>query len=68
MKLYRVGEKSKAICERCREVRPTTFRERSVPLSSGKGSVPIVLVAVCDACDSVVSVPQQSVPRIQEVV
>lgn len=68
MKLYKVGEKSKAICEQCGQIRATTFKERNVPLSSGKGSVPNVLVAVCDTCDSVVSIPQQSAPRIQEVI
>ncbi len=68
MKLYKVGEKSKAICQECRQVRSTTFKERNVPLVSGKGTVPNVLVAICDACDSVVSIPQQSVPRIQEVI
>ena len=68
MKLYKVGEKSKAICEQCGQLRSTTFKERNVPLRSGKGTVPNVLVAVCDTCDSVVSIPQQSVPRIQEVI
>ena len=66
MKLYKVGEKSKAVCSTCAQLRSTTFRERDVPLSSGKGMVPNVLVAVCDHCDETVSVPQQSVPRIQE--
>lgn len=68
MKLYKMGEKSKAICSFCNRLRSTTFKERDVPLSAGKGIVPNVLVAVCDACDRVVSVPQQSVPRIREAV
>jgi len=68
MKLYKVGEKSKAVCESCGQLRATTFRERDVPLSSGKGMVPSVLVAVCDHCDQTVSIPQQSVPKISEVV
>ncbi len=68
MKLYKVGEKSKAICGACRQLRPTTFQGREVPLSSGKGMVPNVLVAVCDHCDDIVSIPHQSVPRIQESV
>ncbi len=66
MKLYKVGEKSKAVCESCKQLRSTTFQERDVPLSSGKGMVPSVLVAVCNHCDQIVSIPQQSVPRIQE--
>lgn len=68
MKFYKAGEKSQAICQFCEQLRPTTFKERDVPLSSGKGLVPNVLVAVCDTCDHIVSIPQQSTPRIQEVV
>jgi len=49
-------------------VRSTTFRERDVPLASGKGIVPGVLASVCDHCGEVVSIPQQSVPRIRETV
>ena len=67
MKLYKMGEKSKAICQFCNQMTATTFKERDVPLSSGKGMVPNVLAAICDTCDRVVSIPQQSVPRIQEV-
>lgn len=67
MRLYKVDEKSKAICPICNQIRTTTFKERDVPLSSGKGLVTNVLVAVCDTCDSVVSIPHQSTPRIQAV-
>jgi hypothetical protein len=68
MKLNKVGEKSKAICPFCKELRTTTFTERDVPLSSGKGLVRDVLVAVCDTCAQVVAIPQQSVPRIKETI
>jgi hypothetical protein len=66
MKLYKVGEKSKAVCPFCKDVQPTTFRERDVPLRSGKGTVRDVLVAVCDKCDRVIAMPQQSAPRVAE--
>lgn len=66
MKLYKVGDKSKAICPFCKQVRTTTFAERDVPLRSGRGSVSDVLVAVCDSCDKVVGIPAQSAPRIAE--
>jgi len=66
MKMLKVGDSSKAICSRCAQVRPVTFSERDVPLSSGKGTVREVLVGVCDVCDDIVSIPQQSVPRIKE--
>jgi hypothetical protein len=68
MKLYKEGETSKAICSNCEQVRTTTFRERDVPLSSGNGIVRDVLVAVCDHCDRVVSLPQQSVPRVSDTI
>lgn len=66
MKLYKVGATSKAICSHCEQLRPITFAERDVPLSSRKGVVKDVLVGVCDVCDKVASIPQQSVPRIKE--
>ncbi len=66
MQLHKIGDKSRAICPFCKELRATTFRERDVPLSSGKSVVREVLVSVCDTCDRVVGVPQQSVPRIRE--
>jgi hypothetical protein len=68
MKLHKNGEKSRAICPFCQQLRSTTFAERDVPLSSGKGLVRDVLVAVCDTCDHVVAIPHQSVPRIKETV
>jgi hypothetical protein len=68
MTLHKLGEKSRAICPFCKQLRTTTFREREVPLSSGKGVVKDLLLAVCDTCDHVVSIPQQSVPRVKEAV
>ncbi|MEY4512242.1 MAG: hypothetical protein RLZZ450_4364 [Pseudomonadota bacterium] len=68
MKLYKAGDKSKALCPQCEQLRRTTFAERDVPFSSGTGLVSDVLVGVCDTCDTVVSIPQQSVPRIKDVV
>ena len=66
MKFFKEGEKSKAICSDCKKLVPTTFRVRSVPIANGKGSVPDVLVGVCDICDFVVSLPQQSAPKVAE--
>jgi hypothetical protein len=68
MELHKVGDKSKALCPFCKQLCTTTFEERDVPLSSGKGLVRDVLVAVCDTCDRVVAIPQQSAPRIKETV
>lgn len=66
MKIYREGEKSKAICSHCKGKVDTTFKTRDVPFSDGKGIAKSVLVSVCDTCDKVAAVPQQSAPRIKE--
>jgi len=67
MKIYTEGEKSKGLCQACKKLVPTTFKVSSVPLSSGKGNVDNILVGKCDHCDHTVSIPQQSSPRIKEV-
>jgi RNase P subunit RPR2 len=66
MKIFKLGEKSKGVCNNCKKFVPTTFKLCTVPLSSGKGSVDDILAATCDKCDHVVSIPQQSTPRIKE--
>lgn len=66
MKLYKVGDTSRAVCSNCKGVRSTTFVEREVSFSSGRGTVKDLLVAVCDGCDQVASIPQQSTPRIKD--
>ncbi len=66
MKIFKEGEKSKGPCSKCKKIRPTTFKVSSVPFSSGRGIVNDILVTVCDHCRAVVSIPQQSTPRIRE--
>lgn len=66
MDIYKVGDKSKALCSFCKAMTGVTFQVRTVPLSNGKGKVEGVLAGACDRCDRVVSIPQQSVPRIKE--
>jgi hypothetical protein len=68
MRLSKLGDKSRAICPFCEGMRRTSFAERDIPLSSGRGLVRDVLVAVCDTCDRVVAIPQQSVPRVKETI
>ena len=65
MKLYKQGDKSKAVCETCKDVISTTFDYRTVPFSEGSGEVKNILVAVCDACDAVIATPPQSTPAIK---
>lgn len=66
MKIYFEGEKSKGLCKRCKKLVSTTFKVSSVPLSSGKGRVDGILAARCDQCDHVLSIPQQSAPRVKD--
>lgn len=66
MNFYKEGEKSRALCAFCKALRDTTFQRCTVPLSNGKGEVPDVLVGVCDVCENVVSLPQQSAPQVKE--
>lgn len=65
MQLYEAGDKSKAICEHCKSLVPTTFMYRDVPFGDGSGIVKDILVAVCDICDAVVAIPAQSTPAIR---
>lgn len=67
MKIFKLGEKSKGVCNECKKLVSTTFKICSVPLSSKKGKVDDILAATCDHCGHVVSIPQQSAPRIKEV-
>lgn len=64
--MYTVGDKSKAICENCKGVVPTTFAVRDVPFSDWSTVAESILVAVCDHCDDVVAIPAQSIPSIRE--
>lgn len=66
MKIFKLGEKSKGVCNDCKKVVSTTFKLCTVPLSSGKGSASDILAAACDHCGHIVSIPQQSTPRIKE--
>lgn len=65
MRLFKPGDVSKAICECCAKLVSTTFEYRDVPFDDGNGRARDVLVAVCEHCETVVSVPPQSTPAIQ---
>lgn len=64
MNILLEGDKSRAICEHCASVVPTTFLRRNVPFSDGSGVASNVLVGVCDVCGRVVAIPAQSTPAI----
>lgn len=66
--IYREGETGHALCETCKSMVATTFVRRDVPLSDRSDIVKDVLVGVCDTCDSVVTMPHQSVPRVKQTI
>jgi hypothetical protein len=66
MKIFKVGDTQKAVCETCKSIESATFALRDVPFSDGHGIVKNVLVGVCDKCENVVLVPQQSAPAIKK--
>lgn len=66
MKIFKVDDAVKAICNECKSVQNATFKLRNVPFDDDSGIVKNVLVGVCDSCDSVIVLPQQSVPAVQK--
>lgn len=66
MKIFRVGDSQKAICENCRSLENATFKLRDVPFSDGSGLVKNVLVGVCDKCGQVSILPHQSTPVVKK--
>lgn len=69
MEIFKEGDKSKAICQHCKRITATTFSVRTTQIQDGKKflRVPDVLVSVCDTCDNVAAVPQQSFAAVAEV-
>ena len=63
--LFSEGEASRAICDRCACITPTTFARRDVPFSDGSGTVKNILVSVCDKCGRVIGLPAQSIPAVK---
>lgn len=66
MKIFKVGDTHKAICENCQSLETAIFQLRDVPFSDGSGLVKNVLVGVCDKCDEVCLLPHQSTPAVKK--
>jgi hypothetical protein len=64
MRLFKEGERSKALCDHCQDVVATTFERRDVPFSDGSATARNILVGVCAVCGRTVSIPAQSTPAI----
>ena len=65
MKLWKEGDRSRAVCERCKRIVETRFERRTVKLERPAVAVPDVLVAVCTSCGETAVIPAQSSPRLQ---
>lgn len=61
------GDKGKAICEHCRSQVVSEYQYRNVPFSDGTGTATNILVGVCIHCNSVVSLPHQSVGKVSKL-
>lgn len=66
MRIFRVGDSQKVICEHCGSLERATFKLRDVPFNDGSGIVKSVLVGVCDRCDAVCVIPHQSTPAVRK--
>lgn len=55
----------KAICHNCKSIQNVTLKRRDVPLSDDSKIIKNVLVGVCDNCDSVCVLPQESVSKVR---
>ncbi len=66
MRLWREGDESVGICERCKKRVSTRFERRALQLERPRISVPDVLVAACTECDKVVAIPSQSSPKLNQ--
>lgn len=64
--MFREGDLSEAICYTCHGWREERFEYRTIRLKKSKVDVKDVLVGVCTTCDSTVTVPHQSTPKIKE--
>lgn len=63
---FKEGDKSKAICEKCKKIVITTFRFGKYKIPGTKVEVPKLLQGYCDQCQTPLSLPHQSVPTIQK--
>ena len=58
------GDISKAICEKCKKIVPTTFRYEEFVFNGYR--IPNILQGFCNICGEAVSLPHQSTFKIKE--
>jgi hypothetical protein len=68
MKIYKVGDIERAVCETCKSIVPAVFGLKDVPLSDNSSIVKNVIVGCCQTCLEVIVIPHQSTPLINRKV
>ena len=64
--LFQAGDVSSSSCRACRKIVRTRYEVRTVHMPGTRLRVPNVLVDVCTECDTMVSIPRQSIPQLRE--
>ncbi len=67
MRILKEGDKSRAICSKCEDIKTITYFYRDYTLKSGK-KIPNVLQGICQNCDTAITIPAQSAPKIQQAI
>lgn len=65
MRIWKAHDTSVGICHKCEDQVDTCFEYQTVRLEKPRVDVPSVLVGVCQQCGSVVTIPQQSAPKLR---
>ncbi len=68
MKIWKDGDKSRALCPSCQRSTTVIFERRSVEQSKPAVTAEDVLVAVCQECDGIAMIPHQSMPKLREAI
>ncbi len=65
MRIWKDGEESRAICPNCERRTDVVFRRRPIQSDTPPVTIQDVLVAVCQECDGVAMIPEQSSARLR---
>jgi hypothetical protein len=68
MKIWKVGDRKRALCPQCERNTEVVFQRRDLELSAPAVTAHEVLVAVCLECDGVALIPNQSTPKLREAI
>ncbi len=67
MRILNEGDRSKAFCKKCEAIKTIAYVYRDFTLDSGR-KVLNVLQGICLTCETALSIPAQSTPKIQEAI